>query len=632
MSRRGGLRWLAGISAVGLGLVAAGGFRWADRVAGPGEPGAAMRRGIGQPIPDLPLRDAATGRATSIHALRGRAATVLVFTGVDCPVGDLYMSRLAGLAGAYRERGVAFLAVNSNARESAARAAEHAREYGVAFPVLKDAENVVADALMAERTCEALVLDGAGRLRYRGAIDDQYGRGTRRAGPSRTYLADALEALLAGRAVALAATPVVGCPIDRVDLPVLAGRGLRVRPAPAALAAALESREPAVEVGRVTFAGAVAPILREKCESCHRPGQSAPFALRGYDDARRHASAIREAVADRRMPPWHADPRHGRFANDRSLSGRQRATLLAWVDQGAPEGDRRDLPPPREFPEGWAIGRPDVVIEMPEPFVVPASGTVPYQRVRVPTGFARDTWVQAAEARPGDRSVVHHILVFIHRPDLGATRLKRTGRLVVGYAPGDMPAIYPPGTAKLIPAGTELLFEVHYTPTGRARVDRSRIGLILARGPVTRQAVTKGIPQKDLRIPPGEANYPASSSHTFARDSHLLSLMPHMHLRGKDFAYTAAYPDGRSEVLLSVPAYDFAWQSVYRLAEPKALPAGTRIDCLAHFDNSAANPANPDPTRAVRWGDQSWEEMMTGYVDYCEDVDAGVGSDAFVVE
>ena len=632
MPSRRPYRWAAILAAVGLGVVAVRAARSTGKAIERDGKVTSASRGVGRPVADLPLTDAATGRAASLHDLRGPRATVLVFSGVDCPVGNLYMARLAELAVAYRDRGVAFLAINANARESAGQAAEHARTHGVPFPVLKDPGNVAADALLAERTCEALVLDGAGRLRYRGAIDDQYGRGTRKGEPTRNYLIDALDALLAGREVAVAATPVVGCPIDRVELPVLAGRGPRIRSAPAGIVAEQEAREAPVEVGPVTFAADVSAILQEKCVACHRPGQSAPFALRSFADARRHASAIREAVADRRMPPWHADPRFGHFANDRSLSARQRATLLAWVDRGAPEGDRRDLPPLRDFPEGWTIGRPDVVLEQPEPFVVPASGSVPYQRFRVPTGFAEDTWVQAAEARPGDRSVVHHLLVFVHRPDPRATKLRRTGRLVVGYAPGDMPAIYPPGTAKLIPAGTELLFEVHYTPTGRTRVDRSRVGLILARGPVARQAVTKGIPQKNLHIPPGEPNYRALSSHTFPRDSHLLSLMPHMHLRGKDFTYTAVYPDGRGEVLLSVPAYDFAWQSAYRLAEPKALPAGTRIDCVAHFDNSAANPSNPDPTKAVAWGDQSWEEMMTGYVDYCEDVPAGAGSDAFVVE
>jgi hypothetical protein len=339
-----------------------------------------------------------------------------------------------------------------------------------------------------------------------------------------------------------------------------------------------------------------------------------------YRDTRRHAAMIREVVADRRMPPWHADPHIGRFENDRSLSARERATLLAWVDRGAPLGDPGDLPAPKTFPDGWSIGTPDTIIAMPESYTVPAEGVVAIQQFRVKTGLTEAKWVQAAEVQPGDRAVVHHIFVYVDKPDPDPSNRKKDWTCLVGYAPGDMPEVFPPGVAKRIPAGSDLLFEVHYTPIGRLRFDRSRVGLIFAREPVRHEAITTGIPQRALRIPPGAPNYELRASHTFPRDVRLLSLMPHMHLRGKDFRYTAHYPDGRSEDLLSVPAFDFAWQSVYRLAEPKRLPRGTRIDCLAHYDNSSANPANPDPTRTVTWGDQVWDEMMIGFVDYDTEV------------
>ncbi|HEX8204008.1 MAG TPA: peroxiredoxin, partial [Isosphaeraceae bacterium] len=332
-----------------------------------------------------------------------------------------------------------------------------------------------------------------------------------------------------------------------------------------------------------------------------------------YDDARRHAAMIGEVVEDRRMPPWHADPRHGHFENDRSLSPQERATLLAWVEQGTPLGDPAELPAPRHFPEGWSIGQPDVVFEIPEPYTVAAQGTLPYQRFRVSTGFTQDQWIQAAEARPGDRSVVHHIIVYVVDPKGNVRNLGQSH--LCGYAPGDMPSIYPVGTAKKIPAGSDLLFEVHYTPIGKIKTDRSAVGLIFAREPVTRQALTIGIAQPKFAIPPGDDNYRVESSYTVRGDARLLSFMPHMHLRGKDFRYTATYPDGTSEVLLSVPAYDFGWQSTYRLAELKAMPRGTRIDCVAHYDNSANNPANPDPAKTVRWGEQTWQEMMIGYID-----------------
>ena len=368
-------------------------------------------------------------------------------------------------------------------------------------------------------------------------------------------------------------------------------------------------------VGPVTYAGDVAAIVQSKCAGCHRPGQVAPFALRTYEDARRRASLIAEVVADRRMPPWHADPRHGRFANDRSLSPRERNVLLAWADQGAPPGDLAAAPPARDDPQEWTIGTPDVVFAMAEPFLVPAEGVVNYQKFRVPTHFREDVWVQAAEARPGDRRVVHHLCVFLDEKVANAEGRAERPELVC-YAPGDMPSVFPPGSAKRVPAGSTLILEVHYTPIGTERPDRSRVGLIFARGPIRHRATTQGISRKDFKLAPGEADREVRSTFSFPWDARLLSLSPHMHYRGRDFRYTAFYPDGRSEVLLNVPAYDFAWQSVYRLIAPKPMPRGTRIDCVAHFDNSAANPVNPDPAATVRWGEQIWDEMMIGYIDY----------------
>ncbi len=382
----------------------------------------------------------------------------------------------------------------------------------------------------------------------------------------------------------------------------------------------LDRSETAEDVGPVTYSAHVAPILAEKCQGCHRPGQVAPFSLLNYDHARRWSAGIAEVVADRRMPPWHADPRHGHFANDRSLTPRERAVLLAWVEQKTPLGDPAKLPEPRGFPEGWTIGEPDAVFAMDEPFEVPAEGVLSYQKFRVPTNFDRDMWIQAAEARPGDRRVVHHVCVFLDEKTPNEEGRPERPELVC-YAPGDMPSAFPPGVAKRIPKGATLVIEVHYTPIGTPRTDVSSVGFVFARGPIERRAVTKGISAKTLAIPPGAPRHEVRSSFTFPFDARLLSLSPHMHLRGKDFLYTATYPDGRSEVLLSVPAYDFAWQSVYRLAVAKPMPRGTRIDCVAHFDNSPGNPNNPDPGATVRWGDQTWDEMMIGYIDYDVTVD-----------
>ncbi|MCA1686445.1 MAG: cytochrome c, partial [Planctomycetia bacterium] len=445
-----------------------------------------------------------------------------------------------------------------------------------------------------------------------------------------------LEEVVTGGRVEVKATPVAGCLLDRVaarpSTLMAAGNASRVRAAPAEIRAALRDNDETDEskVGPVTYAGDVAAIVQNRCQACHRPGEVGPFPLLSYDDARGHAAMIREVVDDRRMPPWHADPRYGHFKNDRSLSPRERATLLAWVDQGTPLGDPKALPTPRAFPEGWSIGTPDVIFEAPEPFVVPAQGTVKYVHVRTPTRFKEDVWVQAAEARPGDRSVVHHIIVYVddHALTASGARGRRADAHLCGYAPGDMPSVYPAGSAKKIPAGSDLIFQIHYTPTGTLRTDRSKVGLIFSKVPVEHRAHTLGIAQPRFEIPAGDGNHPVSSSFTFGRDAHLLSFMPHMHLRGKDFRYEATFPDGRKQVLLSVPAYDFGWQTYYTLAEPLAMPKGTRIDCLAHFDNSRENPSNPDSTRSVRWGEQTWQEMMIGYIDYIDDAPPGSEAEA----
>jgi hypothetical protein len=331
---------------------------------------------------------------------------------------------------------------------------------------------------------------------------------------------------------------------------------------------------------------------------------------------------IHEVVEDNRMPPWHADPKHGKFRNDRSLSAADRATLLAWIDQGCPKGDESDLPPPRQFAEGWKIGTPDAVFTMPTEFTVPAQAPlkgVPYKYFVVPTNFEEDVWVQAAEAKPGNPSVVHHIIVYIMQ---GKRRLKDGfgdgigSGMLVAFAPGDFGAVHAPGAARKVPKGASLVFQMHYTPNGVEQTDRSSVGLVFAKEPPKHEVHTRAIAQQLLFIWPHADNQKFQSASTFTRDAVVWSLTPHMHLRGKSFEYQAVYPDGKRETLLSVPRYDFGWQASYRFATPLRLPAGTRIECTAHFDNSAKNFNNPDPTKMVRWGDQTWEEMMIGFVDY----------------
>ena len=344
-----------------------------------------------------------------------------------------------------------------------------------------------------------------------------------------------------------------------------------------------------------------------------------PFSLLTYEDAVKSTAMIKEVVLEKRMPPWHADPRWGHWSNNRLMPQNEIDALVAWIDAGAPVGDAKELPPPVQYSEGWAIDKPDLVFELPQEVTVEASGVVPYRYYSVPTNFKEDVWIQAAEARPGNRAVVHHIIVFFRT---AKEKVWRDRGHVCGTAPGDPPLILPPGVAKRIPAGAELIFQMHYTPTGKVEKDRSQVGLVLYKGkePPIGFAETKGIMNPRFKIPAGAESHPVESSFTFREDVTLLWLMPHMHLRGKDFRYLATYPNGKSEVLLSVPRYDFNWQNAYSFAAPLKLPKGTKIDCLAHFDNSDGNPANPDPKKDVVWGDQTWEEMMIGWVGYMPDV------------
>ena len=407
-----------------------------------------------------------------------------------------------------------------------------------------------------------------------------------------------------------------------------------------------------------TFARDVAPIVFTKCASCHRPGEVAPMPLLSYRDVRPWASAIKQKVAARQMPPWDADPQHGKFRNDLSLTDREIDTLVRWVDAGAREGDPSVLPPLPKFPEGWQIGTPDAVFEMQQDYDVPASGEIAYQYFEVPTSFTEDRWMQAGEVRAGDRAHVHHIIVYVRepqpvqRPNVVSVRaipgaaapaaaaaaaprpvapaapaapraqtaqpvVRRTGdNMLVNWAVGEDAPIFLPGMAKRIPAGSTLIFQVHYTTNGTPGRDRSKLGLIFAKEPPQREVRTGMIANAGFAIPAGAADHRVEAEATFSEDVKVWSMHPHMHLRGKDMTYTATYPDGRSEIVLRVPQYDFGWQTDYWLAEPLVLPKGSKLHVRAHFDNSPANRANPDPKATVRWGDQTWEEMMIGFFTY----------------
>ncbi len=376
----------------------------------------------------------------------------------------------------------------------------------------------------------------------------------------------------------------------------------------------------------VTFYRDVLPILQNHCQECHRPAQMAPMSLITYEESRPWAKAIREQVRSRKMPPWPADPCCGHFANDRSLSAAEIEILAKWADTGAAKGDLRDRPAPKTWPEGWNLPAHDLELAMRKPFQVPASGAVEYQYFPVSTGFREDRWVQAVEVRPGNRKVVHHIVVYIREPGSTWTGGPTKSDILTVYAPGSTPDSWPEGMAKLIKAGSDLVLEIHYTPIGRPVTDRTSIALVFAKRPPEKRVLTLQLNNDRFVIPAGEKNYRVSAWGSIPNDALLLSVFPHMHLRGKSFEFALI---DEKNTLLSVPNYDFFWQLSYRFKTPVPLKKGTRLECWATYDNSVNNPRNPDPSADVRYGQQSWEEMMVGFFDVA--VDASIGKPEFFI-
>jgi len=381
------------------------------------------------------------------------------------------------------------------------------------------------------------------------------------------------------------------------------------------------------EAAAPTFSKDIAPIFAKNCMSCHRPGEIAPMSFMSYKEVRPWAKAIREKVVNREMPPWHADPAHGEWSNDRRLSQKDVDVIRAWVDGGAPEGNPKDMPPTPKFATGWQIGEPDMVFYMPEEFTVPAEGAVPYIYFTVPTDFKEDKYIAAMEARAGDLSVVHHIVIYVRDPRESRGKRQDIGTGLLGaLSPGMTPFIATPGTAKLIKAGSNIIFQMHYTPSGKETKDRSMVGLKFLKEPVDKVITTTASWDPRFTIPPHAENHEVKASWAAEEDITIWSFSPHMHLRGKDYLYRAVYPDGRSEILLSVPNYDFGWQVYYYPKTPIRIPKGTKIETVAHFDNSTKNPQNPDPSKAVRFGEQTWEEMMNGFFDYTVDAQGSKAS------
>ena len=366
--------------------------------------------------------------------------------------------------------------------------------------------------------------------------------------------------------------------------------------------------------GTPTFAKDVAPIFYKHCVECHRETMFAPMSLMTHEDARPWLRSIKQRVTSKTMPPWGSDQPRGVFKNDPRLTDDEIKTIVAWIDGGAPKGDDGDLPERPRFVDGWTIGKPDAVFAMTEDFTIPATGTIPYQYLRIPVNLPEDRWIQAIEIKPGARAQVHHVLAFTQP---AGEEIKPGGALgptnIGGVTPNKPGVVFPAGVARLLRGKSDIILQMHYTANGKEATDRTEVGIIFAKDPPVKQSAGGMALNPRFVIPAGDGNAEVRAMQPLTRDTLITTLTPHMHMRGKDMTYIAHYPDGTDETLLSVPKYDFNWQITYELAQPKVLPKGTQIEVIAHFDNSTGNKFNPDPTKDVRWGDQTWEEMMIGF-------------------
>ncbi|RME04663.1 MAG: thiol-disulfide isomerase [Deltaproteobacteria bacterium] len=521
----------------------------------------------------------------------GSIATVIVFLSTSCPISNKFVPLLNRLSERYEPKGIRFLGFIVSSHETALDVARYVRKSGLAFEVVKDMGGRMARALEAQRTPEVFLIDGRGRLRYRGRINDQHRLGFSLSRPTREDLQIAIEELLSDKEISVARTEAFGCSIT---LPQVARKA-----------------------EKITYTREIARLIQRHCQPCHRPEGVASFLpFMTYEEVRTQAEMIKEVVVTRRMPPWFADPNYGTFSNDRRLTEREIDTFVTWVDSGMPKGAEQDLPPPRHYAGRWMHGLPDKIVEMEEPFIVPAEGVLDYQYFLVDPGLKEDVWLQNSEVVPGT-AAVHHILVYLLPPG-EFNPFREDGRVVLvgGAGPGELATAFPPDVGLRLPAHSRFLFEIHYTPTGKVERDRSAIGLTFADRRPRWEVHTNGLLNTMISIPPGAADFEIQKSFSFPYDIRVLSFMPHMHLRGKSWEYRVRYPNGRIETLLKIPNYDFNWQIIYHFADPPRIPRGSKILCIAHWDNSPNNPRNPDPSRRVTFGFQISDEMMNGWMNY----------------
>jgi mono/diheme cytochrome c family protein len=549
--------------------------------------------GVGRMLADLPFKDF-SGRTHRLAEVSGDKGLIIAMTSSTCPISRRYLPSLRALEQTLAGQGLRLLVVNAMAGESTEDIRAQIKEAGLTSLYYHDREAGLSAALGARTTAEVFLLDARRTLRYRGALDDQYGTDYSREQPTRRYLADAITAMLAERALTVAATTAPGCELD-------------LKPAVGPATAISYHRD-------------VARILQQHCVRCHHAQGIAPFPLDDLASVKDHTKTIRRVLQEGTMPPWFAaPPKDGGpspFANDCSLGARDKADLLAWIDsKDRPLGDPAEAPAKLRFEDEWTIGKPDAIIPLSKAYPIKATGVMPYQTDVVSTEFTEDKWVKAYEIIPSVREVVHHVIVMVHPP---GEKIKGGGaeNYWAIYVPGNSARVFDDGIARKLPAGSRISFQIHYTPNGKPVEERMRLGLIFAAEPPRLEIKTVGVAKLLLSIPPFEANHVETKTQKVPTDLTVTNLLAHMHVRGKAFKYELLHPDGREELLLDIPRYDFNWQLRYDFKQPKTFPKGSSLRITAVFDNSAGNQANPDPSKTVKWGQQTSDEMMIGYLEY----------------
>ena len=586
----------------------------------PSSPRDARELGVGAYVPDV--------QATGLDGIergwrsgRGGKLTVIALTSTTCPLCKKFGPSLARIEQAYRDRGVKFVFVNVSGTDTLDEMRTQISDMGWKGVYLNDrvekSTDAIASALRAQTTTEVFVVDAGNTLAYRGAVSDQYGVNFSRETPRAKYLERALDALLAGVPPGIAVTSSPGCAIEY---------------AKPAMDATATTAAPSNASPTITYSREISRIINANCVECHREGGVGPFRLDSYEAVARRATMIRAVTEEGTMPPWFAAPMHSQdgaalespWSNDRSMSQAEKGAISAWIAAGKPEGDPRDLPLPRIFASGeWRIGTPDAVFKLPEPIAIKADGFMPYQKVLVPTNITEDRWVRAVQIVPSDASVVHHVLVFAldeaaakdpaTRRRLGADE---AGGYWAAYVPGNDSMIFPDGMARKLPANSSLLFQIHYTPNSKATQEQMKLGVVFADEAPKHLVRTAAVANLRLSIPPGAKNHEEDGLIRIPADAKILAFMPHMHVRGKAYRYEIEMPGASKRTVLDIPDYDFNWQLRYELRQPLDAPRDTVLHGTAWYDNSTENPANPDPTKTVRWGSQTVDEMMLGYIEY----------------